>query len=345
MSELRDMYVVNHSRAGTAAIELEAFEDKKLGKLDARLSSGNFVFNLGAQGPIDESSKEVEFADLDGLKNGIKGTLGIHYWYIDKEKLRKFGESNRNRCLDLKIMQKKLIEKLKNCHDEHEDQIQGYQNEEELYKIVCKEHYDALNKITIACSETDSYRTKDDKNKLLDLSSHIVGLNISYGNDDFKWIDDTTLESKKENEQAYAVELIYSHINNRFQRLNLGFRYEEFYRSQTKQTICVPISQVTGAQSCREGSFGAPKKIESNIAFVEYKYYFGRSDRFAMAPRISRDFENNVTGIDVPIYLYQTGKPLGLQGGVRFGWISDTGEDKDDTIVGLFISKPFSITK
>jgi hypothetical protein len=64
---------------------------------------------------------------------------------------------------------------------------------------------------------------------------------------------------------------------------------------------------------------------------------------FAIAPRVSYEFEKGVFGFDLPIYLLQ-GKEndSGLRdliGGIRLGWRDDT----DELIAGIFVGKPFKL--
>ena len=58
--------------------------------------------------------------------------------------------------------------------------------------------------------------------------------------------------------------------------------------------------------------------------------------RIGFGPAIHHDFQEGVTGVNVPVFLWQDTKRQ-LTGGVRLGWR----DDKDDLEFGLFITQPF----
>jgi hypothetical protein len=57
----------------------------------------------------------------------------------------------------------------------------------------------------------------------------------------------------------------------------------------------------------------------------------------AVDPLVTCDVHTRTYGFDVPVYLF--GGSAGLTGGVRADWASDTRA----WVVGIFISKPFSL--
>lgn len=340
-NNLKNVYMKNVGASEVTSFTLEAFEEKKLGKLDMRLSNGNFVYSFGVEGAIDSDSKEGTFADLDGLKNGSKVTFGIEFWNTDDKGLASFSINNAKNCQSLVEKQNELISDLKQCRKQYISEAQAYQNSEIFLAEKCETFTDELDKLPRACSDTVAYesQTEEEKNKLFDLSSHVFAVKVNVGSNKLKWVDDVTLKSSNDVKESYSLETVYSYISNKYQRLNVGLRYEDYWKSQTSQTICVPITQISGAQSCSESPLGIPENKIGKIAFIEFERYIGSSDNFAIAPKISHDFELDVTGIDIPFYLYQESKTKGLQGGVRLGWRSD----KKDMVVSVFFSKPFSI--
>jgi len=58
---------------------------------------------------------------------------------------------------------------------------------------------------------------------------------------------------------------------------------------------------------------------------------------FAMAPRITYDFEEEESGISLPIYLVGDGKG-NFNSGVNIGWQSET----DEVVASFFIGKAFA---
>jgi hypothetical protein len=62
--------------------------------------------------------------------------------------------------------------------------------------------------------------------------------------------------------------------------------------------------------------------MTSNIAQLEVRQYYA-GGQLAINPRISRDFKQKVTGVEIPLYFLKDGKG-NLNGGISPGWRSDT---------------------
>ncbi|HYJ31031.1 MAG TPA: hypothetical protein VEW25_11910, partial [Allosphingosinicella sp.] len=58
----------------------------------------------------------------------------------------------------------------------------------------------------------------------------------------------------------------------------------------------------------------------------------------ALELRGTYDINNDVVGIEAPIYLFQAGDG-NLRGGIRFGWDSE----EDDVRAAVFIGVPFDL--
>ena len=70
--------------------------------------------------------------------------------------------------------------------------------------------------------------------------------------------------------------------------------------------------------------------MNERVAYGEYRRFF---KHIGLSPRVSRGFEDNVTGIDVPVYFLKDNG--GFTGGVRLGWRSDTHDISASVMVGM----------
>ncbi|MFN0023748.1 MAG: hypothetical protein ACKVS5_07600 [Parvularculaceae bacterium] len=119
---------------------------------------------------------------------------------------------------------------------------------------------------------------------------------------------------------------------------SLGARFESALEEAERAIICLPA--VPGvAPTCVSGSPAAPARKESVIAYAELRKAFsiGEFD-FGVAPRVTRNFKTDATGVSVPVY-YVPGAGGGLTGGVAVGWRDDT----KDVTVGIFIGGSFDL--
>jgi hypothetical protein len=134
----------------------------------------------------------------------------------------------------------------------------------------------------------------------------------------------------------------------------VGYRREQAYQDddETAATLCTPVG--TGpTETCISGFFAPPKKSSKGLAYAEYRGAFLKQNRqrwfdFAISPRVTRDTDDNVWALDMPIYLLRamkdgeatqrTKKPP-FTGGIRLGWRDDT----SDLTVSIFVSSAFDL--
>jgi hypothetical protein len=117
----------------------------------------------------------------------------------------------------------------------------------------------------------------------------------------------------------------------------VGYRLQNGYESDkaTQATICQPVPDST-ALKCKQGFFGPPKSADKSVLSIDVRHQFGSA--LAMTFKASRDFEEDVTGLDLPIYILRS-KEGAFSGGIRFGWRSDT----HDVVGGIFVTTDFSL--
>jgi hypothetical protein len=139
----------------------------------------------------------------------------------------------------------------------------------------------------------------------------------------FDFLSGATFANEKEHHSAssIAVSAGWLPLQVGFFFVGLTFRYEQSYMSTVMRDICQPLG-TQGTSQCQNLPIGPPQKMISNIAQLEVRQYFA-GGQLAINPRISRDFKQKVTGIEIPVYFLKDGKG-NLNGGISPGWRSDT---------------------
>jgi hypothetical protein len=87
--------------------------------------------------------------------------------------------------------------------------------------------------------------------------------------------------------------------------------------------------------SCVTGSFGEPDHQRKQLGYVALR---GLIAGFGVSLKYTHDFENNVNGVDMPLYLFRN-KNDNLTAGLRFGW----NDDSNDLQAGVFVGSGFKL--
>lgn len=116
-------------------------------------------------------------------------------------------------------------------------------------------------------------------------------------------------------------------------------RFERDFADQRNVRRCSSTGLPEGFERCDELPFGAPSEIESVIVTVGWRSFVGS---IALDPRVRRNFETEVTAVEIPIYLVTDGDQK-LTGGLQFGWVSKVADNQDELSAAVFIAAPLKI--
>lgn len=156
-----------------------------------------------------------------------------------------------------------------------------------------------------------------------------IGGDVGVERNLFRYLERGTFDSKSENHQNWGAAGRIGFFSQA-----LGFvigsyaHRRSFSAAGAPAEVCLPIDGTT-AFRCQSSIIGAPQRKTLKVGSVELRKFF--ASPIAVTPSIQRDFENDVTAIDVPLYFLRS--DLKLTGGVRFGWRSDT----EDVTVLVFV--------
>lgn len=254
----------------------------------------DFVLDAKVAGPLSGSTREVQFADLDGLRGQATIDVGAHYLYW-------------------------------NPPDPAPRLIAACDKLAENLKVSVKE-------VDCTLSNLRAQQKRLGIPLVPDIDPGIVfltGARYEVGRKTFDYVDPTTLDDLSEAHTGWAVSLGGAAITRNNILLGAGYRHEvRFLDGSAPVDLCLPLG-VGGATMCRqEVILDAPFRDDSDQLYGEVRKFWGA---IALSPRITADFSNDVTGIDVPVYFLKNTEG-GFTGGVRVGWRSDR---KGLTVVGF----------
>lgn len=129
----------------------------------------------------------------------------------------------------------------------------------------------------------------------------------------------------------------------------VSYNYSENYRSADDVTFTIPFGSTSNYYS-ETMAFGKPEKQNSNNISAEFRknIFFNKKNseaaNFAISPSINFGIDSKMLGIFLPVYFIRgagaDGKLLdGLQGGIRFGYFTNTEAGKWTSFNKGFISQ------
>jgi hypothetical protein len=258
---------------------------------------------LKLSAPVDKSTDIADFTDLDGLaKDLVIGASRRWLFALDEEKVTALVDSFTDLC---------------------EDFAEILEGEECTEWLVDRE---ARSNEALA----RSWRSIKRKANRLSQAFTLQG-KLSYNEYDY-----FTLNAVEEDTEEYGLSLkgVYS-IGVGAGRVSLAVAAQRAYaESKAKARSCAEVEGSETLETCKELPLGPPTRVDSLILQAQYRTQLGP---IAVTPLATHDFELDVWGLELPVYLLRD-EDKAFTGGIRFGWRSD-----DDELVGsIFVSKRLS---
>lgn len=280
----------------------EASKDDK--RVEARIGFlvNGYSLDLRLGGPTSKSSSRTVLADLDGLANDTSAEL-------------KFTRSVWNPKIDLEAKEKVCDKYLKT-----------FATKDEKDQELCVS--DAIKKTPLRREWLSATKS----NQVI-----LFGAGAKVGQQEFKFVSrDDLSKDLNEAHTDYSFSAYVGLLTNSNYFVGGNFRSERAYQADDPSQVCVPFGS-SGALLCKEVILGAPVRKNKEVGQVEFKSFL--TDRLAVGPRLSRDFKNDVTSFELPVYFLQNKADKGLNGGATLGWRSDT----DDWTIQIFVGGNFGI--
>lgn len=164
----------------------------------------------------------------------------------------------------------------------------------------------------------------------------LLGFEADVGYHNASYINTSTITQVSQTNEVWVIGAsLTGYWARRGTLASVRVNYKQDYTDQTTGTACPAPGPP--AVTCLTGALGAPTRNQALSATLELRQVFNVGEhRIAIGPSVVYDFENDVTGIDLPIYLVPNQDGV-LNAGIHFGWRSD----QDNITVGLFVKKSF----
>lgn len=273
------------------------------------------TFNLTAKVPIDKDATSGGFGSLDGLVNSVSTEL--RYMHVRASGLKMSQDLVQNpSALAREICAEAIANAASPAGSGSSTQAEPSCTAEFISNHVSKERYRQFR---------DEFWDRSG-------STLVLGGIAKLGQEKFDYVDPGSLAQLSDTKTQWGLGgfVAWQPPGASFLLAVTG-QYQEAYEAADEQVLCPPGGP---SSSCVNGAIGPPHLTHKKLVSIELRQDFGP---FAIAPMVTYDFGDDVTGVDVPVYLFNRDKGA-LTGGVRVGWRSDT----DAVTVGVFLSQPFS---
>lgn len=318
-------------RIGT---QLSRSEEPKNGKERERRSTFTaLAFTLA--GPLDKSDGVTDLATLDGLSNSVSAGLKINRFHVTRLNpfLDSEGEVLRSNG---KIV---IPPEIRPFCDRLEQKFPAKKNEvgkrEEEY---CRRNQidDATVEEHLGVAAADRF-----EQQFFTGGTWVYGGEAKVGVQEYEFLESESFDKKDSQRTLWSFGVHGGYANHWLGLASLAFRYERSFKESDPETMCIEIEE---GLKCASGRFGGPDGKEAyvldlslrrQIPIVTVNRIF-QLERLAVAPKASFDFEADVFGIDLPIYLWGTSDG-NLNGGFRTGWRDDT----DNFVFSIFVGSNF----
>jgi len=281
------------------------------------------LFKLSLKGPIGSGATEADLLDLDGLSNFVTAGFSLtHNWWP-------FPSDEKTR-MEIIGKQVELCREYAEANGSTFDPMQE----------SCNEGYFKLDQRR-GGELRDRFELVTWGNRPI----YFFGGEASYGQAVFEFVDPGSLEEAVTTEYGNSISLYAGLLKFRPSKQGrsrsdtlvfAGYRREETYSAGAKTDLCTPLGDAD-ALRCDSVTLGAPTEKIRDLAFVELRRFF--PGPVGVSPRLTYDFEDDVTGVELPVYLV-TDAAGGLTGGLRGSWRSDTEEIK----LAVFVGKKFDFS-
>lgn len=169
--------------------------------------------------------------------------------------------------------------------------------------------------------------------------SYFVNFEGKVNYEDFDFIDPTDLssESTEKFEYSAGISATYVTLGERQIGITTGVKFQSDFKQVDEGINCL---NNMGEISCVSGRPMAPERKESLLGFSEVRHIFDNVPglgKVGVAPRLTHDFDEGVTGVNLPIFL--ASGDGNLSSGFQVGWRSDT----DEIVAGFFIGTQLNL--
>jgi hypothetical protein len=306
------------SPISTPAVQVKLEGNKENGTVKARVGvqTGDWIFDLKLSGPIGETSDQATLVDLDGLANKATADFGLSWvrW-----------NPTADPVVQRQVCVRYLIDTGKALDEAAARALLRQTAPDGTLLFPCT---------WLSLPKNSKYRDQFDE--AINWGTPVLlSARFKVGRQQFKFVQPPSFIDEKVSHNSYAGVASFAVLTNKLGLLRAGYEYQSVYEPEDKSEVCTPIDGSTSLR-CRDISIGPPTKKISNIVQFEARKFF--SSLLAVNPSINYDVKDDIWGLQLPIYFFQS-KQGGLNGGVAIGWRSD----EKEIIVKAFVGELFTL--
>jgi hypothetical protein len=163
---------------------------------------------------------------------------------------------------------------------------------------------------------------------------------VKTGREEFDILNPLNFAGSTERKQVHSATLSATMFRTMYkgnQTFTAAYTHQRAFEAAKESTACM-AGPATSQQTCKNGVFAAPIQSDKSLLSLDFRMRFNSvlgEQPAALQVKVTQDFRADVTGVDVPVYLFSIGEELNA--GVRFGWESKT----DSGNVGFFYGQKF----
>ncbi len=272
------------------------------------------AFTLKASAPIDKNNNEfINLPSLDGLTNAFDLEFSYSRSYVN-DRQRPLDENGQFIPGFITICNLVGIDVL---------------NDEDCETDTVKERLKQINQLNLY-PVFSSYFWGPRTWKFS------YGIHGKIGTEEFNFFDPSTLMKRDQDENPWVVGVKAKLIPPKFNAsLMLEYTHQNAYKAVNTVTAC-PVTLGTTPTVCVTGSIGAPTQNIKRLLAFEARREFSKPN-LGLALKVTHDFENDHTGLELPIYLFEDSEE-NLNGGIRLGWTNT-----DSFTAGVFAGREFKL--
>lgn len=287
-------------------------------------ATGDYVYSAGISAPWSKDSDIGDLSRVGEFGNAASASLGL------------------SRSLWPKVAPDKVVEYCKALKSVGEIFLQENTFTEEKKQLMRDEFSscdDALvEKFYLAGAIPENFPSMTEFNEQwrsefgYDKPIFGFGFDAAYSNPKYSYLDGASLEKGSRDVDEFKVTATFSAFTpgkNSIIKLN-ATRARSSKLSSTQ--ICSPVG-TTNSLSCGTQRIGPPVVTDASLLEFEYRKSLSQT---AFAFNISRDVENDITRLSVPLWLKKIGGSDGYRTGVRLNWDSESEDVVATLFVGLF---------
>jgi hypothetical protein len=193
----------------------------------------------------------------------------------------------------------------------------------------------------IATNGAASEDFTDDQAGFVEIPVILWDINAAVGVNEFSFRDPLTFTEQEVRRTPYSFSASIGYLGgSRSPFIAAGIERRRSYKAPNQRTLCPPPAPV-GTTECTRDEFGPPARNDDTSAFALIRTLnlfglTGANSPVALEIRAAYDIEDDVFGVEMPVYMVLDDKGR-FRAGVRLGW------DTDDRrlAVGVFIGAAF----